>query len=482
MEKSIRKNVVLSGIKAVLGILFPLITYKYATYFLGINNVGRIEFAKSVVSYFILLAGLGINTYAIRNGSAIRKNDKQLQCFFGEIFGINIVSCILSLFLLIGLVIVTPKFYSEKGLISIYAIQIILSVIGVEWIYVVFEDFGYLTTRTVICQMIALLLMVILVRKPSDIFWYAICMVIATYGANIFGFIYSRKYCLIRPIISKDILRHLPPILTLFANSIATTIYVNSDVTMLGMMLSNYDVGIYSASVKIYSAAKLLISTVMSVLLPRLSYYRCNGEQTKYLEILTKTIKGIIILILPCAVGISVESENLILLLSGPSYIAGKATLRILSIALAFSTVAVVESSAILLPCGEERYILRATILGAVANVIINFFIIPQYGYFGAGLSTMVSELIVAWVLFLKAKRILYMLSIRFSEDILPSILGCASIVLVSNLTKKSATSGVVELAICVLFSTIAYFTVVLALKKELREKVQTYLKQKIKP
>ena len=45
-SKSLAKNALYFGIKTIVSIIFPLITYKYATYVLGVENVGKVEFAK----------------------------------------------------------------------------------------------------------------------------------------------------------------------------------------------------------------------------------------------------------------------------------------------------------------------------------------------------------------------------------------------------------------------------------------------------
>ena len=65
-KKSLKINAVLSGIKQCCAIIFPLITFPYVSRILGSDGVGKYSFSYSVVSYFLLIAALGINTYAIR--------------------------------------------------------------------------------------------------------------------------------------------------------------------------------------------------------------------------------------------------------------------------------------------------------------------------------------------------------------------------------------------------------------------------------
>ena len=88
-EKSLGKNAILNGLKSVLSVVFPLITYPYVLRVLQVENIGKVDFSNSIVNYFILLAGLGINTYAIREGAAYKNERRKLESFSSEIFTIN---------------------------------------------------------------------------------------------------------------------------------------------------------------------------------------------------------------------------------------------------------------------------------------------------------------------------------------------------------------------------------------------------------
>lgn len=66
--------------------------------------------------------------------------------------------------------------------------------------------------------------------------------------------------------------------------SVATTIYVNSDTTMLGFMAGDYYVGLYNAATKIYTVLKSLMAACILVSLPRLSNYLALGKYDEYSE------------------------------------------------------------------------------------------------------------------------------------------------------------------------------------------------------
>ena len=68
--------------------------YPYAARVLGEEALGRFSFSDSVISYFMVLAALGIPTYAVREGARFRNDRKRMEQFVSEIYTINFGSMI----------------------------------------------------------------------------------------------------------------------------------------------------------------------------------------------------------------------------------------------------------------------------------------------------------------------------------------------------------------------------------------------------
>lgn len=99
-NKSLGLNAFLNGLKSVLNLLFPLITFPYVSRVLEVRGIGIYNYSNSIVSYFLLIAALGISAYAIREGAKYRDNRKQISEFASEIFTINMWSTIIAYILL----------------------------------------------------------------------------------------------------------------------------------------------------------------------------------------------------------------------------------------------------------------------------------------------------------------------------------------------------------------------------------------------
>ena len=188
-EKSIKLNAIINVIKVTMSIIFPIITFPYASRVLGTDNIGKVQFAASIVEYLSLIAALGISTYATREGAIIRNNKEKLQKFANQIFTINIITTTISYLIMAFMLILPTKLENYRYLILIQSLSILFTTIGVDWIYNIYEDYAYITKKSIITHIISMALLFLFVRKSEDYYIYALISVIAGGSVNIFNFI-----------------------------------------------------------------------------------------------------------------------------------------------------------------------------------------------------------------------------------------------------------------------------------------------------
>ena len=63
---SIKRNFIFDLLNNITGLLFPLMTFPYISRILNPEGIGEVAFAQSIISYFVMVAALGIPTYALR--------------------------------------------------------------------------------------------------------------------------------------------------------------------------------------------------------------------------------------------------------------------------------------------------------------------------------------------------------------------------------------------------------------------------------
>ena len=133
-EKSMGLNAILYASRTILSIVFPLITYPYAARVLEVENMGAVQYTASIISYFLLVAELGITTYAMREGAKYRDCQNELEKFSSEVFSIGVVSSILSTIALALCIIVFPSFQSYTALFLVQGFSVLGNCLAINWL------------------------------------------------------------------------------------------------------------------------------------------------------------------------------------------------------------------------------------------------------------------------------------------------------------------------------------------------------------
>lgn len=464
-SQNVKKNTVYSIIKSCAAVIFPLITFPYISRVLQANNVGKVNFSNSIISYFSLIASLGVTTYAIRECAKVKSDKEKLGQVASEIISINICTTVISYILLLILMIFAKPLQGYKYLIIIQSTNILFTTLGADWLNTAMEDFRYITIRTVAFQVIAIVLMFSMVRKPSDYMIYAVIMVIATSGGNIANIFYRKRYCKTQFTFNMNVKKHMPPILKLFAMLLSQQIFCNSDTTMLGLMHGDYEVGLYGTAVKVYNVVNSLMASITWVVMPKLSCAFAEEDYNSVNNTLEYALNFIITLGAPCVIAMNLLASDIILIVGGKGYLEATMALRILAVTLAISLIWGFFMNIILLPSGKDGVCLRACIAGAVFNVIVNAILIPRFSIEGAAIATACSQLIgLIFCIPYIDKRV----KVNFKRIIKPPIFGSIVLIIVLIVIRKIINVMWLRFIFSAGLGSVVYMLVQLLLKNEL--------------
>ena len=476
-------NFVMNAILTMSQFLFPLITFPYISRILLPTGTGKVSFATSVVSYFALFAQLGIPTYGIRACAKVRDDRKALDRTVQELFLINLIMSILAYIVLFLAIAFVPRMRQEKALFLIVGLTILFNAIGMEWLYKALEQYTYITVRSIIFKLIAVVAMFVLVHEQKDYVIYGGISILAASASNVFNFFHAHKYVSIKPVGSYNFRQHLKPIVIFFAMSCAATIYTNLDTVMLGFMTSDAEVGYYNAAVKIKSILVSVVTSLGVVLLPRASYYVECKLMDKFCRITHVALNFVILISVPLTVYFILFAKEGIFFLSGAEYEASIVPMQIIMPTLLFIGLTNIMGIQTLIPLGKEKVVLYSEIAGAVADLLLNVALIPSMASAGAAIGTVVAEGVVFAVQFwaLRKEVLSSYQKVRYGTIVLALALAIASCLWVKTTALGSFAS--------LLVSAILFFAVyggVLVLRKEplawqMAEKVRQMLFKKRK-
>jgi len=460
-KRKIILNSIIYAIRQIMSVLFPLISFAYASRILGVNNIGKVNYANSIITYFVILSGLGLATYAIKVGSTIRDKQKDINEFTSQMFSINLISTFISMILCIILIFSFNSLKPYKYLLLVFMLLIPFTTLGIDWLYNIYEDFAYITIRTIAFQALSVILLFIFVKNENDIIKYALITVLATVGSNLSNLIHSRKYVIIR-VTLKGLKKHIIPILLLFGMTISTTIYTNMDTTMIGILSSDYYVGLYSAAHKIIKVLVQMIGVIRTVSLPLLSiqagaYEKNDDEFKKTSNVILNTV---ILVSLPIAVVTFISAGSILTVLAGEKYLPAVMTLRYLSVDVFFSAMSgTLVYQYVLLKRGEKPSFI-ITVIGTIVNLILNYFLILKYQSTGAAIATCISEITVFILASIESRKYInWNITVK---HLFLSLLGCTSIVFFHFLLKLFWGNSLLSIIIAMVLGLLGYFIILI--------------------
>ena len=404
-QKSIKLNFIMNAILTMSSFIFPLITFPYVSRILLPEGTGKVNFATSFISYFTLVAQLGIPTYGIRICAMVRDDKEQLTRTAHELLFINFIMSCVSYAVFFVMLFTIPKLQDDKLLYVIVSANILLTSIGMDWLYKALEQYTYITVRSLIFKLIALIAMFLFVHEQKDYVIYGGISIFAGCASNVMNLINAHRYIGFKPVGGYQIKRHLKAIGIFFAMSCATTIYLHLDTIMLKFMTTDADVGYYGAATKIKTILVSIVTSLGTVLLPRVSYYIKRKEMDAFRGVTKKALNFVFLIALPLTVYFTMYAKEGIFFLSGKEYEGAIVPMQIIMPTLLLIGVTNILGIQILVPLGMEKYVLYSEVAGAVTDLILNALLIPRYKSSGAALGTLAAEFVVLVVQYIVLKK-----------------------------------------------------------------------------
>lgn len=440
--------------------LFPLITFPYAARILMADGIGQVDFFSSIISYVSLFTCLGIPLYAIRETARVRDNQKELSKTVTEILLLHSGLTLLGYVAVFIIAYTVPKVMVDIPMFLLLSTSIIFTAIGCEWFYQGVEDFKYITIRAITIRTLCVILLFLLVKSKEDLLYYAVCSVIGSVGNNVFNFFRLRKYVKLKLIDFNELrpLRHLKPTLRIFILNLVTSIYLNLDTVMLGFLKDSAVVGYYTGATKLTKMLMGIVSSLGTVMIPRLSNLIQNNQIADFNRLSQKAVSFAFAISFPLFLGLIVTAPSLIRLFCGSSYEPAITTLQIISPILLFISLSGVLGIQILYPQGKENIVIKCTLVGALINFTLNILLIPALANDGAAIATCAAEFMVTFVMIIIGRKFLPIdFSIkRYSNYIVGGLLMLPLLILFRCI---GGMHDMLSLALSILSSVVIYFS-----------------------
>lgn len=467
MKSKIIKNYLYNLIMIFLTVIYPMIIFPYVSRILTPYYYGKYSFAMSISFYFLTLSTLGIPTYGIREISKLKLESlEKYKKGVSEIVFISVVSSCISYIIYILVIFYVPILKKDFKLFFILGFQIIFSFMTLDYFYIAMEQHKRRTIRLVFIKIVSLVFLFSYVKTPQDYINYALVMLIPELIAKIIDFCDIKKY-LIYDIKKLNFNKHMKSLVIIFFYILSTTIYLNIDSTMLGIIKGDLEVGYYSVAVKMTKIIIPLITSLGLVLAPRMIEGIKKNDEKKMFENMDLYLNFIYFISIPIIILLYFFATDIIKFFSGKEYLEATLPMQIMLPIILFISLSGFSAANFLIPKGDEKKVLEISLIGLSINFVLNFILIPKYSIVGAAIATLVAEFIVAVLRFLGVKKYCKNYKMFNKERINYIIVGfLSSVVLVfSNRYRLKYNDYIIILITS--FTYISFYSIVLYFKKE---------------
>lgn len=397
------KNYIYNIINQLIVFLIPIITIPYVSRVLSPDGVGIYTFSESLAQYFVLIANLGFTYYAQREIAKHQDDLQEKSKIFFEIFILRSIFAILSILLFI--VFLNFDFLTNKNILQIFIINIVAVLFDLTFFFQGNQEFGKIASKNVIIKVATTALIFIFIKQESDLTKYTLIMTSMILLGNFVLWAFLPKNITFK-IKKLEIWHHLKPCLNLFIPTIATTVYVILDKTLLGAITkSEFEVGIYDRAQKLAHIGLIITTSLGTVLLPKITLEIKKKNKEVVSDLLKKSFSFILLISLPMALGIFAISSRFVPWFLGADFIKSASILKILCFLIIPISLTNLIGLQYLIPSNKDNKFNISVVSGAIANLIFNIPLIFLFKSVGAAIASLLAEFTVLLIQFIFIRK-----------------------------------------------------------------------------
>ena len=395
----LKKNFAFSICYQILAIVLPLITNPYIARVLGAANSGIYSKTHALANYFLLFAMLGVNNYGNRAIARIHSDRKEMSKTFWEIYSFQFFMAILSILMYVCFCLFLAK--QNRLILLFQGFYVLGGMFNINWCCFGMEKFKLTTIRSAILRIISVICIFLFVRSRDDLWIYTLIVAGTNLlnGLVVWPFV-LRHIDIVKPTF-QGIKKHVKPNLFLFWPVIAVSIYNTMDRIMLGWMSIDEEVGFYSYAESVVTIPGVLILALDNVVMPRMSkLFAKEGRSYQINYLMDAVMMFAMFMASAMAFGIAGVSSVFAPWFYGKEYVRCGYFILLLSPVIIFKGWAGALRTQYIIPSGKDKIYVMSLTTGALANLLLNFLLIPSLNGVGAIIGTLAAEFLVCFIQF----------------------------------------------------------------------------------
>ncbi len=354
---------------------------------------------------------LGIGVYGTKQIAAA----SDVSSTFWNIYVIQLIASILAMAVYIIAIFSIPQM---GGIIPlIVGITLFAKMIDISWLFSGKEDFKKITIRNVVIRIIGVISIFTFVKSSDDLYLYVFLIVIFDFLGQFVMWVPAKKF-IKRPSFNAKIMKkNLHPIVLLFLPQVAISLYVVLDRTLLGLLGSYSDVGIYEQGQKLISILLKVVSSLGVVMLPRVANLLSERRDKEAQNMVKFSFILYNLIIFPMMFGLIAVNEVFVKLFLGQNFQDVKYVLYVIVFNIMFVGWTNILGYQVLVVRNKNKEFMLSTTIPAFVSVAVNIAIIPFFGYIGASITSVVVEILVFAIQWYYSRNIINK-NLLFNKDL----------------------------------------------------------------
>ena len=372
----------------IITYLFPMITMPYLAKVIGVSGFGKIAFAAAVMVWIQTITDWGFNTTAARDIARVKDNIDQLSKIYCNVQYSRLLMMLLSLFLLVILILIIPKFGESKTILLVTFLMVPGHIAFPTWFFQGVERMKYSTILNIVARTIFTFSIFIFIKEKEDYILQPLLNSIGFICSGVIAQIIIFKNWgvkLFRPSFA-EIKTTIAASYDVFINTIMPNLYNSFSIMLLGFFGGPFSNGLLDAGRKFVAIGHSIVEIITQAFYPFLS--RRIEKHSVYVNIsmiLSSAMALVLFLGAPVFIHVFFTQE----------FYGAIPLMRICSLGIIPIALNRAYGTGYMILQGHERKLRNITIFVSVCGFIFAFPLIYFFDYYGAAINITLSQVLL---------------------------------------------------------------------------------------
>lgn len=471
----ILKNYLYNTLYQVFSIILPFVTAPYVSRVLHPNGVGIFNYTSSIVAYFSIVAILGFNVLGTNEIAKVNSSKSKRSRAFWSIFRARVL---LTFVVIISYFIFVLQVKEFQFIYILQSITLLNNLTDVSWYFAGVEKFKLIAIRSIAVKMIGAGLIFLFVKQAGDLGLY----VLVVGGTSLLGNIFL-IFSLFREVYFVPVRDSIPMLskyskqsFTLFIPTVATTVYLILNKTLVGYLDSVAAAGFYAQADNLIKILLTFILSLGTVLMPHMSRLNNDGNTHQFKRIFYLSLRVMLLLSVPLMIGLIFISNRFATWFYGAQFASVGKLMVIESVTVVLIALSNTFGYQYLIPKNEVKKFTISVTAGAIVSICLSPLLILKYGATGGMFGVVMAEFVVTMIQ-LWFVRMMFTLSSIFGL-IYRYVISGIVMAIVLRIVRYVPLNSVTYFIVAVTSGLISYFGTLIVLKDYLILNLVKYIKR----